>query len=139
MWRTIREMAQGGKTVFLTTQYLEEADELADDIAILHKGTIVATGTARELKKLAPSGLIELTFHDMRTRDAAANVFSENAVRTTEDTTVLTISTDGSVAAVADIFDRLRDASMEPTEFTQKVATLDDVFLKVIGSDREDA
>jgi ABC-2 type transport system ATP-binding protein len=135
MWRTIREMVKGGKTVFLTTQYLEEADELADNIAILHKGTIVATGTPKELKRLAPGGLIELTFRDMQARDAAAKVLSQNPVRSSEDTATLTISTDGSVAAVADIFDKLRDARMEPTEFTQKVPTLDDVFLKITGSD----
>ena len=72
MWRTIRELAEGGTTVFLTTQYLDEADELADDIAVLHQGRIVASGTAGELKKLVPGGLIELTFHDEETRDAAA-------------------------------------------------------------------
>ena len=64
MWRTIRELAAGGTTVFLTTQYLDEADELADDIAVLHQGRIVAGGSAGELKKLVPGGLIELTFHD---------------------------------------------------------------------------
>ena len=74
MWRTIRELAEGGTTVFLTTQYLEEADELADTIAVLHQGRIVASGTASELKKLVPGGLIELTFHDEETRDAAAKV-----------------------------------------------------------------
>ena len=74
MWRTIRELAAGGTTVFLTTQYLDEADELADDIAVLHQGRIVASGTAGELKRLVPGGLIELTFHDEETRDAAAKV-----------------------------------------------------------------
>ena len=67
MWRTIRKLAEGGTTVFLTTQYLDEADELADVIAVLHQGRIVASGTGGELKKLAPGGLIELTFHDEET------------------------------------------------------------------------
>jgi ABC-2 type transport system ATP-binding protein len=139
MWRTIREMVQGGTTVFLTTQYLDEADELADNIAILHQGKIVASGTAKELKRLAPGGLIELTFHDMEARDAAAKVLSGNPVQISDDTASLVITTDGSVAAVADVFGRLRDARIEPTEFTQKVATLDDVFLKITGGDGKDA
>jgi ABC-2 type transport system ATP-binding protein len=138
MWRTIREMVQGGKTVFLTTQYLEEADELADNIAILHQGKIVATGTARELKNLAPGGGIELAFQDRQTRDAAAKALGGEPGQTGEGSATLLITTDGSVAAVADIFDRLRDAGMEPTEFTQKVATLEDVFLAITGSDGRD-
>ena len=138
MWRTIRELAKGGTTVFLTTQYLDEADELADDIAVLHQGRIVASGTAAELKKLAPGGLIELTFHDEATRDAAAERLRESHACTTGEGATLTITTDGSVGEVAGVFVGLRDARIEPTEFSQKVATLDDAFLKIIGSGREE-
>ena len=138
MWRTIRELAAGGTTVFLTTQYLDEADELADDIAVLHQGRIVASGTAGELKKLVPGGLIELTFHDEETRDAAAEVLGESYAHTEGEGATLTITTDGSVAEVAGIFVVLRDARIEPTEFSQKVATLDDVFLKITGANGEE-
>ena len=138
MWRTIRELAEGGTTVFLTTQYLDEADELADDIAVLHQGRIVASGTAGELKKLVPGGLIELTFHDEETRDAAAKELGESYACTEGEGATLTITTDGTVAEVAGIFVGLRDARIEPTEFSQKVATLDDAFLKIIGSSREE-
>ena len=138
MWRTIRELAAGGTTVFLTTQYLDEADELADDIAVLHHGRIVAGGTAGELKKLVPGGLIELTFHDAATRDAAAEQLRESYACTEGEGATLTITTDGSVAEVAGVFVGLRDARIEPAEFSQKVATLDDAFLKIIGSSREE-
>ena len=138
MWRTIRELAEGGTTVFLTTQYLDEADELADDIAILHQGRIVASGTAGELKQLVPGGLIELTFHDEETRDAAAHVLGKSYAGLEGAGATLTITTDGSVAEVAGIFGGLRDARIEPTEFSQKVATLDDAFLKITGGSRED-
>ena len=138
MWRTIRKLAQGGTTVFLTTQYLEEADELADTIAVLHQGRIVASGTAGELKKLVPGGLIELTFHDEETRDAAAKVLGESYACLEGEGAMLTITTDGTVAEVAGIFGGLRDARIEPTEFSQKVATLDDAFLKNTGGSRED-
>ena len=138
MWRTIRELAAGGTTVFLTTQYLDEADELADDIAVLHQGRIVASGTAAELKKLAPGGLIELTFHDEETRAAAAKALGKSYACLEGEGATLTITTTGTVAEVAGIFAGLRDTRIEPTEFAQKVATLDDAFLKITGRSRED-
>ena len=138
MWRTIRGLAEGGTTVFLTTQYLDEADELADDIAILHQGRIVARGTARELKGLVPGGLIELAFQDEATRDAAAMALGESHDHTEGEGATLTITTDGTVAEVAGVFGALRDARIEPTEFSQKVATLDDVFLKITGANGEE-
>jgi ABC-2 type transport system ATP-binding protein len=137
MWRTIHKLAQGGTTVFLTTQYLEEADELADDIAVLHQGRIVASGTAGELKKLVPGGLVELTFHDEATRDAAAKVLGKSHAQAEGEGATLTITTDGTVAQVAGIFVGLENARIEPTEFSQKVATLDDVFLKITGTSGE--
>ena len=139
MWRTIRSLAQGGTTVFLTTQYLDEADELADNIAVLDQGRIVASGTASELKRLVPGGLIELAFQDEETRDAAARALGDAFACTESDGTTLRITTDGTVAAVASVFERLRDAGIEPTEFAQKVPTLDDVFLKIVGTDRKEA
>ncbi|MDR3687634.1 MAG: ATP-binding cassette domain-containing protein [Coriobacteriia bacterium] len=139
MWRTIRELAAGGTTVFLTTQYLEEADELADTIAVLHGGRILAIGTAPELKKLVPGGLIELAFHDRQIRDAAAKALGWSYECTPGEGPTLTIATDGSVAQVASIFEGLRDARIEPAEFSQKVATLDDVFLKITGGTNREA
>ena len=138
MWRTIRKLAEGGTTVFLTTQQLEEADELADDIAVLHRGRIVASGTAGELKRLVPGGLIELTFHDEVTRDAAAKALGERYACLEGEGATLTITTTGAVAEVAGVFVGLRDARIEPTEFSQKVATLDDAFLKITGGSREE-
>jgi ABC-2 type transport system ATP-binding protein len=139
MWRTIRELAAGGTTVFLTTQYLDEADELADDIAVLHQGRIVAGGTAGELKKLVPGGLIELTFHDAETRAAAERALGGSYACSEGEGATLTITTDGAVADVAGVFAALRDARIEPTEFAQKVATLDDAFLEIVGGRGEES
>ncbi|HEX5643239.1 MAG TPA: ABC transporter, partial [Thermoleophilia bacterium] len=108
-------------------------------IAILHQGRIVASGTAGELKKLAPGGRIELTFHDEETRAAAARELGESYACVEGAGATLTIATSGTVAEVAGIFAGLRDARIEPTEFSQKVATLDDAFLKITGSGREDS
>lgn len=139
MWQTIRTLAEGGTTIFLTTQYLEEADELADTIALLHEGKIVASGTANELKKLVPGGLVELTFHDERQLKQALGVLEKQYKVTTQDGSLKLIVTAGaSPAQLADLFMRLRDAKVEPSDFSQKIPTLDDVFFKLTGNKKEE-
>lgn len=138
MWQTIKTLASSGTTIFLTTQYLDEADELADTIAVLHKGTIVASGTAHELKKLVPSGLVELTFEDERHVRAAAAVLKERHDVTIHENLTLTVAIGEGAKQLAELFIQLRDAHIEPTDFTQKVPTLDDVFFKLIGDKKED-
>lgn len=129
MWRTIKELANKGTTVFLTTQYLEEADQLADMIAILHKGTIVATGTAAELKQLLPKGYIDITFDDKKQCNNAAKALNGHDL-VVSGTTVRIIST-GSPKQLADIFNALRDSNLEPSGFSQISPTLDDVFFAI--------
>jgi len=136
MWATIQSLAKSGKTVFLTTQYLEEADQLADKIAILNQGSIVAEGTAQDLKKLLPQGQIEFKFHDKKMLDAAAKLFATSGV-SSEEKLSLTITTDGSAAQVARIFARLETAGIDVAEFSQKQPTLDDVFLKIVSESKE--
>lgn len=138
MWQTIKALANNGTTIFLTTQYLEEADELADTIALLHKGKIVVSGSARELKKLVPSGLIELTFHDTKQLAAATkNLKSRYTVESSEGLT-LTVTVGEGTTRLAELFILLRDAHIEPTDFSQKLPTLDDVFFKIINDKKED-
>jgi ABC-2 type transport system ATP-binding protein len=133
MWQTIRTLAQKGTTVFLTTQYLEEADELADKIAVLHQGKIVANGTAHELKKLVPGGVINFTFAEEKQANAAQALLAKRYQVAPHDAMTLIVTTDGSSSQVAELFVQLRDAHIEPTEFSQKMPTLDDVFLKLVG------
>ncbi|MEU4099025.1 ATP-binding cassette domain-containing protein, partial [Streptomyces sp. NPDC026673] len=126
MWQIIRELVTGGVTVFLTTQYLEEADELADRIAVLHHGTIAAQGTAEELKRLIPGGHLRLRFTDPAAyRDAARALPG-----TTHDDESLTlqIPTDGSQRDLRTILDRLHTAGIEADELTVHTPDLDDVF-----------
>lgn len=139
MWQTIRTLAAAGTTIFLTTQYLEEADELADKIALLHKGKIVANGTAGELKKLVPGGLVELTFHTGQELRRAAAVLQKH-YKTTQSagSLMLTVTAGSSAKQLADLFIQLRDAHIEPADFSQKVPTLDDVFFKLTGNTKEE-
>ncbi len=136
MWLTIRQLVDNGTTVFLTTQYLEEADRLADHIAILHGGRIVAGGTPDELKATAPTGLIELDFDDEEQLLAAQTALGEQHEASRADSKLM-VGTTGSVTEVADIFIRLKDSGIEPTGFSRRIPTLDDVFFKVL-EDREE-
>lgn len=137
MWQTIKALAQGGTTVFLTTQYLEEADQLADKIAVLHRGTIVASGTASELKKLVPGSRIDFTFATEVQRDEAQALLANRYEVTAGDSVTLTVTTDGSSSQVAQLFVQLRDSHIEPPEFSQKTPTLEDVFLKLVSTKKE--
>jgi ABC-2 type transport system ATP-binding protein len=134
MRQTIRKLAGGGTTVFLTTQYLEEADQLADKIAVLHQGKIVASGTASELKKLVPGSHINFTFATEKQRDTAQLLLEKQQRVVANDAITLTVTTDGSTSQVTQLFALLRDNHIEPAEFAQKTPTLDDVFLKLVGN-----
>ncbi|HEU5113725.1 MAG TPA: ATP-binding cassette domain-containing protein [Acidimicrobiia bacterium] len=137
MWLTIRQLVENGTTVFLTTQYLEEADRLADEIAILHGGRIVASGTPEELKAMVPTGLVELEFDDEAQLSAALRALGEQHEVDRVDSK-LVVTTTGSVAEVADMFIRLKDRGIEPTGFSRQLPTLDDVFFKFLGEEGED-
>jgi len=135
MWETIREMAKSGTTVFLTTQYLEEADRLADEIAILHGGRIVAEGPPDELKTMVPAGLVELEFAEQEQLSAAQRALDGQHIVSREDAKL--VVTTNSVAEMADLFIRLRDSGIEPTRFTKQTPTLDDVFFKILDEEME--
>ncbi|MFD3457948.1 ATP-binding cassette domain-containing protein [Streptomyces sp. NPDC058691] len=126
MWQIIRELVTGGVTVFLTTQYLEEADELADRIAVLHDGKIAAQGTAEELKRLIPGGHVRLRFTDPAAYQTAASALRK-ATRDDESLT-LQIPSDGSQRDLRALLDELDSAGIEADELTVHTPDLDDVF-----------
>ena len=137
MWRTIRQLVDNGTTVFLTTQYLEEADHLADAIAILHRGKIVARGTPDELKAMVPAGFVELEFSEEEQLLAAQRALGAQHEVSRADSKLL-VATTGSVAEMADIFIRLKHSGIEPTGFSRQLPTLDDVFFKILDDEKED-
>ncbi|MFJ7292238.1 ATP-binding cassette domain-containing protein [Streptomyces collinus] len=131
MWQIIRELVTGGVTVFLTTQYLEEADELADRIAVLHDGTIAAEGSADELKRLIPGGHVRLRFTDPAAyRHATATL---RGVTPDDEALALRIPSDGSQRELRSILDRLDAAGIEADELTVHTPDLDDVFFALTG------
>ena len=137
MWLTIRQLVENGTTVFLTTQYLDEADRLADEIAILHGGKIVARGTPDELKAMVPTGIVELEFGEEAQLSAAERALGEQHEVDRVDSK-LVVATTGSVAEMADLFIRLNDRGIEPSEFSRQQPTLDDVFFKFLDEEKED-
>ncbi|MET8606641.1 ATP-binding cassette domain-containing protein [Streptomyces rubiginosohelvolus] len=132
MWGIIRGLVADGVTVFLTTQYLEEADELADRIAVLNDGKIAAEGTAEELKRIVPGGHVKLRFTDPGAYRSAASALGE-AVRD-DGALALQIPSDGSQRELRSILDWLDSAGVEADELTVHTPDLDDVFFALTAS-----
>ncbi|MFG3347157.1 ATP-binding cassette domain-containing protein [Streptomyces sp. NPDC048018] len=132
MWQIIRELVSGGVTVFLTTQYLEEADELADRIAVLNDGRIAAEGTAEELKRIVPGGHVRLRFTDPAAYRRAAAAL-DGAARD-DESLALQVPSDGSQRALRSVLDRLDTAGIEADELTVHTPDLDDVFFALTGA-----
>ena len=131
MWDAIRELAAGGVTILLTTQYLDEADELADRIAVLDHGRIVAEGTADELKRRIPGGHVRLQFAEPDALRAAADLL--DAASADEERLELQVPSDASVASLRRLLEQLDDADIEVAHLSIHTPDLDDVFFAVTG------
>ncbi|MCC9705263.1 ATP-binding cassette domain-containing protein [Streptomyces sp. MNU76] len=132
MWQIIRELVSDGVTVFLTTQYLEEADELADRIAVLNGGRIVAEGTADELKRQIPGGHVRLRFADPAAYRSAASALRE--VTRDDEALALQLPSGGTQRELRAVLDRLDAAGVEADELTVHTPDLDDVFFALTGT-----
>jgi ABC-2 type transport system ATP-binding protein len=131
MWEIIRGLAAGGVTIFLTTQYLDEADQLASRIAVLDQGRIVAEGTAEELKRRIPGGHIQLQFASSGELASAARVLGL-ATRDDEALT-LQVPADGNLQSLRKVLDQLDGARVEAAGLSIHTPDLDDVFFALTG------
>jgi ABC-2 type transport system ATP-binding protein len=132
MWQSIRELASAGVTILLTTQYLDEADQLADRIAVLDHGRIVAEGTPAELKSRIPGGHVRLHFADPRLLRLASQLLP--AATADPDQLVLQVPADGTVNSLRTLLGQLHEARIDVERLSIHTPDLDDVFLAVTGS-----
>jgi ABC-2 type transport system ATP-binding protein len=132
MWQITRELVASGVTVLLTTQNLDEADELASRIAVLDEGRLVAEGTPDELKRRIPGGRVRLHFRERSALSEAARILGR---QTSDDKAlVLDIPTDGSPESLRTLLNRLDDQSVGVENVTVETPDLDDVFFALTGT-----
>jgi ABC-2 type transport system ATP-binding protein len=135
VWQIVRELVAGGVTIFLTTQYLEEADELADRIALLDHGRLIAEGTAEQLKRLIPGGHIELKFADTHLLEKARHLVGAGGADA--ESLTLQVPSDGSVRTTRELLTLLDEHSIDIDEMSVHTPDLDDVFLTLTGQQKE--
>ncbi|GGQ06073.1 daunorubicin resistance protein DrrA family ABC transporter ATP-binding protein [Streptomyces roseolilacinus] len=145
LWRVVRDLAEGGAAVFLTTQYLEEADRLADRVAVMDGGRVVAEGTAESLKSRVAGHRLDVVATDAAayerlaakagtlTRAHAAPTADPGPRRSPESLT-LGVPTDGGAPSVRALLDALDPDGTDVARFAVRTATLDDVFLALTGA-----
>jgi ABC-2 type transport system ATP-binding protein len=130
LWDLVRDVVDGGTSLLLTTQYLEEADELADRIALIDGGRVAAEGTADSLKRSIGQARVELR---LATPGDALRVRTALAAEATGDETSVVVPTDGSVGHVREVLARIESLGVVPTSWSMREPTLDDVFLTLTG------
>jgi ABC-2 type transport system ATP-binding protein len=135
MWQVIGGLAAEGVTVFLTTQYLEEAERLAETIAVLDGGRIIAQGTAAELKQRVSAKRLDLTCPDPAAFDQVSRYFGDRAVHRDQASLTLGVPTDGSAAQVRALLDTADPRRVLVASFAVRGASLDDVFLTLTRHD----
>ncbi|GAB4572944.1 MAG: ATP-binding cassette domain-containing protein [Anaerolineae bacterium] len=134
VWEEVRRLNRDlGMTIFLTTQYLEEADELADEIAIIDHGKLAATGTPQALKARLSAEAINLSFNDDSTVARARAELAAFSAQIKADGRTLRLYMENAAEAVPAVVSRLQAAGLQPNALTLTQPTLDDVFLAVTG------
>jgi ABC-2 type transport system ATP-binding protein len=137
VWASVRELARDGVTVLLTTQYLEEADQLADRVAVIDHGRLVAEGTAADLKSQVAEQRLDLHLTDSASYDALLVRLADRALGADAGSLTISLATDGSAGQVRALLDELDPDGRAVTRFALRTATLDDVFLALTHTEKE--
>lgn len=137
MWTIIEELKKNGATILLTTQYLEEADQLADKIVVIDGGKVIAEGTAKELKAKIGNDRLELTFADNKAFKAAIKALGDVVIEAIEEDCTLTVLIVDTNNDVRKTLDTLHDAKLKIESMAIHKPTLDDVFLSLTGKQKE--
>lgn len=135
MWKIVKSLSESGTTIFLTTQYLEEAERLADYIAILNDGIIAAEGTVNELKNRVPNGTIEFSFYEESEVEKAICLLKDYKTYSNAERATLSVVIDDGIEQLSNILNALKTSGIIVSRFEQKLPTLEDVFLALIGND----
>ena len=134
VWNAVRSLVGGGTTVLLTTQYLEEADQLADQIAVINHGKVIAEGTADELKTKTGGDRIDIVLHDTAQLTRAASLLSADAV-VDEDRRMISASVTDRMAALTETVRALQAAGIQAEDIAVRRPTLDEVFIHLTKED----
>ena len=134
LWNIIKELAAQGKTILLTTQYMEEAEHLADNIIVIDHGTVIAEGTAQELKRKVGAERVEIVFKKKADFDKALELFKGKQTNADQNSLTLNITAKrGGSAVMKETIDHLDRAKINPASLALRQPTLDDVFLTLTG------
>ncbi|GAB3889463.1 daunorubicin resistance protein DrrA family ABC transporter ATP-binding protein [Kibdelosporangium lantanae] len=130
VWQAVRALVAGGTSVVLTTQYLDEADQLADRISVIDTGRVIAEGTPHDLKSALGGDRVDVLVHDNDELTRAAGAVGRNAIAD-EEKLLLSVPVTDRVAALTDIATVLRDAGIDVADLSLRRPTLDEVFLSL--------
>nr|AIA14577.1 daunorubicin resistance ABC transporter, ATP-binding protein [uncultured bacterium]AIA14602.1 daunorubicin resistance ABC transporter, ATP-binding protein [uncultured bacterium] len=139
MWDIIKRLMENGTTILLTTQYLEEADQLADRIVVIDGGKVIAEGTANELKGKVGNDRLELTFKDAKVREQATKILGNSVVSSDEKEHSVTVVIQDTNKDVKDTLELLSQKQLTLTSMAIHKPTLDDVFLSLTGKQKQAA